>query len=47
MSVPPPVSDIAWNDVGDRLAVIHSAGGSGRRLPDPLIEVFDASGSRS
>jgi ABC-type transport system involved in multi-copper enzyme maturation permease subunit len=41
----PPVSDVAWNDTGDQLAVIHAAGGSGRRLPAPRIEVFDASGS--
>jgi len=42
---PPPVSEIAWNDEGTRLAVIHGAGGSGRRLPTQRIEVFDASGS--
>ena len=43
----PPVSDVAWNADGDRLAMIHSAGGSGRRLPAPRIEVFDTAGARA
>jgi ABC-type transport system involved in multi-copper enzyme maturation permease subunit len=42
---PRPVADAAWNDDGSRLAVIHAAGGSGRMLPTPRIEVFDPSGS--
>lgn len=42
---PPPVSDVAWNDDGSKLALIHAAGGSGRRLPVQRIQVFDASGS--
>ena len=28
----PPVSDVAWNDEGSKLALIHAAGGSGRAV---------------
>jgi hypothetical protein len=44
--VAPPVYDAAWSDDGARLALLHAAGGSGRMLPDPLLEILDRTGSR-
>jgi hypothetical protein len=44
--VAPPVYDAAWSDDGARLALLHAAGGTGRMLADPLLEVLDRTGSR-